>query len=361
MIKKIILLYLVWRIALFFVASQAPSFLPVFANRFPYVDLLRQSALPHFIWAFGNFDGVHYLRIAEDGYAYQFTQVFFPLYPILIRLFSPVTFGNHLAAALLISNLSFLAAIILFFKLVAKTYNDKIALWSLVFLLAFPTSFYFGAVYTEGIFFLMVVSSFYLLLKNEVLLASTIGVFASATRLVGLFLAPALALGKKTFWPLLVVPLGFISYVFYLQIEFDNPLYFLSAQSIFGQERTTREIVLLPQVIWRYLKILATTQGLAQATAAFELFMTAFAFIILAIAAKLKVKRDWLLFSFLAVLVPTLTGTFTSMPRYILVAFPIYIVLAHIKSLLLKIAITVVFLSLLFITTTFFTQGYWVA
>ena len=358
---KIILLYFAWRIGLFLVASQAPTFLPVFANRFPYVDLLRASGLPYWIWSFGNFDGVHYLRIAEDGYAYQFTQVFFPLYPILIKAGSFATFGNLLISALIISNAAFLVGLLIFYKLVKSTYNDKIATWSTIFVLAFPTSFYFGAVYTEGIFFLMVVASFYLLEKNKTLLASIIGSFASATRLVGLFLAPALSLNRRNILPLLIVPLGFLTYVSYLTIEFNNPLYFLSAQSIFGQERETTQIVFLPQVIWRYTKILTTTQGLALANAAFEFLMTAFAFVSLAIAARMKIKRDWLLFSFLAILTPTLTGTFTSMPRYVLVAFPIYIALAHIKSLHAKIALIIVFLSLLFASTIFFTQGYWVA
>lgn len=361
MTKKIILLFLVWRITLFIVASQAPTFLPVFANRFPYVDLLKESGLPYWVWSFGNFDGVHYLRIASDGYAYQFTQVFFPLYPILIKIISFATFGNLLISALLISNTAFLFGLLVFYKLVKSNYNDKIAAWSTIFLLTIPTSFYFGAVYTEGIFFLMIVASFYLLSKNKMAAASIIGSFASATRLVGLFLAPAISLGKRNLLPLLVAPLGFLAYVLYLAVEFKNPLYFLTAQSIFGQERATTQIVLLPQVIWRYIKILTTAQGLGLANAAFEFFMTAFAFVCLAIAWKIKIKREWLLFSFLAILTPTLTGTFTSMPRYILVAFPIYIVLAHIKSTGIKITLTIIFLLLLFITTALFTRGYWVA
>lgn len=360
-ILKIVLLYLAWRAALFIVAFNAPSLLPAFANRFPYVDILKDSGLPYWIWSFGNFDGVHYLRIAQDGYAYQFTQVFFPLYPIIIRFISELTTLNLLVSALLISNFTFLAALIIFFKLVRQNYNDRIAFWSTIFLLAAPTSFYFGAIYTEGIFFLMIVFSFYFLEKKKLILASIVGSFASATRLVGLFLAPALWLAKRNILPLLVVPLGLLAYVLYLKIEFNKPFYFLSAQSIFGQERATGEIILLPQVIWRYAKILATTQGLVAWGAAFELLMSIAAFVILAIAWRMKMNRDWLLFSFLAILTPTLTGTFISMPRYILVAFPIYIVLAHIKSLRIKVAITVIFLSLLFVSTVLFTRGYWVA
>src|SRR3989339_1347122 len=88
-IKKLIFLFIIWRLLLLGVAYLSPIIIPQFGARFPYFEgRLISSGLPHFIWSFGNFDGVHYLGIAQDEYAYQFTQAFFPLYPILIKLFS---------------------------------------------------------------------------------------------------------------------------------------------------------------------------------------------------------------------------------------------------------------------------------
>ena len=358
----IFLIFFVWRIFLFFTAYLARNIIPTFGNRFPYVGILEESGLPNWLWSFGNFDGVHYLRIAQDGYAYQFTQAFFPLYPILIKLVSYITLGNFLVAALLISNIAFFVGLLLFFKLIKKIYDERIAFWSTLFLLAFPTSFYFGAVYTEGIFFLMIVATFYLLEEKKILLASIIGSFTSATRLVGVFLAPALIkkMDLKALISLLIVPAGLILYMIYLKIEFNNPFYFLTAQSIWGQERSTTGIILLPQVFWRYIKILSTTSGLPLLNASFELVSTVFAIVVLILANK-KVKREWLIFSWLAVLTPTLTGTLASMPRYILIAFPIFIVLTNIKSTLIKIGIIVLFLTLQVILVSLFTRGYWVA
>src|SRR3989344_5783719 len=149
--KKICLYFLIWRLALFALAYISPSIIPNFGARFPYYqERLIGTGLPHFIWSWGNFDGVHYLGIAKDGYAHQFTQAFFPLYPILIRLLSWITNINELAACLLLSNLAFLAGLTVFYKLIKENFDQKIALWSSIFLLAFPTSFYFGAVYTES-------------------------------------------------------------------------------------------------------------------------------------------------------------------------------------------------------------------
>jgi len=355
-------LFAIWRYTLFLFAFFAKMLLPQFGARFPYVGVLEESGLPYWIWSFGNFDGVHYLRIAQDGYAYQFTQAFFPLYPILIKLVSYITLGNFLVAALLISNITFFVGLLLFYKLIKKNYDEKIAFWSCIFLLTFPTSFYFGSVYTEGVFFLMIIAAFYFIEEKKILLASIIGSFASATRLVGIFLAPSLIkkLDNKSLIPLLIIPLGLFAYMIYLKIEFNNPFYFLTAQSIWGQERSTTGIVLLPQVFWRYIKILATTSGLPLLNASFELVSSVFAIVILILANK-KVKREWLIFSWLAVLTPTLTGTLASMPRYILIAFPIFIVLTNIKSTLIKIGIIVLFLTLQVILVSLFTRGYWVA
>lgn len=362
-IAKIVILFVIWRILLFLIAFVSPTVIPQFGARFPYYhERLIASGLPHFIWSFGNFDGVHYLGIAKDGYAYQFTQVFFPLYPLLIKFVSLLTFGNLLIAGLLISNIAFFVSLVIFHKLINKYHGEKIAFWSCLFLLAFPTSFYFGAVYTEGLFFLMIILSFYLFEKNKIWLASIVGSFASSTRLTGLFLAPSLALKEdlRSFVPIFIIPLGFLAYVIYLKIEFNNPFYFLSAQTIFGQERLSGGLVLLPQVFWRYLKILITTNGLILANAIFELSSTIFALTLLLIGFK-KIKIEWLIFSLIAVLVPTLTGTLASMPRYVLVAFPIFIVLGSIKSTFLKILILAIFVMLLFVSTILFTQGYWIA
>lgn len=361
--KKLIIFFFIWRIGLFIVAAISPQIIPVFGDRFPYwQESLVSSNLPHFIWAFGNFDGVHYLRIAENGYAYQYTQAFFPVYPLLIRVVSPLTLGNHLLAGLLISNLAFFAALLIFFKLIKQTFDQKIAFWSCLFLLAFPTSFYFGAIYTEGLFFLLLIGFFYLQLKQRLLAAAILAAISSGTRLIGLFqgISVLKIRNLRSQMPLLIAPIGFVAYVLYLKIAFDNPLYFLTSQDIFGQGRSTDQIVLLPQVIYRYFKIMLTTQGLPLANALFELAATVFALSIIIFGHK-KIKREWLLFSLLAILTPTLTGTLTSMPRYILVVFPIYIILARIKSLTFKILIISIFVILQLLLTVIFAQGYWVA
>lgn len=347
---------------MFIVAFVAPNIIQEFGAKFPYYnERLVSSNLPYFIWSFGNFDGVHYLGIAKDGYAYQFTQAFFPLYPVLIKFTSTITGFNLVISALLLSNTTFLLGLLVFYKLIKENFNQKTALWACIFLLSFPTSYYFGSVYTEGLFFLLLTSSFYFLSREKILLASMLGAFASLTRLVGVFLSVSLNNIKKlSLYPLIIVPMGLITYMLYLKVKFDNSLYFLSSQSAFGQGRSTAEVVLLPQVIFRWIKQIFTTSGLTLFNSVFELTTLIFALILLTIAWK-KMNKQWIIFSILSILTPTLTGSLTSMPRYILIAFPIFVVLAQIRGDYQKVIILIVFFSLLIISSALFTRGYWIA
>src|SRR5690606_29868935 len=83
-------------------------------------------------------------------------------------------------------------------------------------------------------------------------------------------------------------------------------------------------------------------------------------FILLVFLYK-KIRLSYLIFIFFALLAPTLTGTFSSMPRYSLVLFPI---IPHFVSSLSKINLRLlftVFILLQIIYLSLFVRGYWVA
>ena len=162
---------------------------------------------------------------------------------------------------------------------------------------------------------------------------------------------------------LYIVPLGLILYMVYLQIYFGDFLYFWHAQGVFGAERSGGSIVLLPQVLWRYIKILVSIPATESVfwSSFFELFFTLFSITALATAWLKKIRTSYLLFAIPAILLPTLTGTLSSMPRYVLVAFPLFIVLGTIKNLYLKIALLLVNVVGLVYFTLLFTSGQWVA
>jgi len=110
----IILSFLIFRAADLVIVSFATKIIPCL-GRFAYIEVVRDSNLPRLISSLANFDGVYYIRIAIQGYS-QYEQAFFPLYPMLIKILSPIFANNHLLAGLVISNVSFLLGLIVFIK-----------------------------------------------------------------------------------------------------------------------------------------------------------------------------------------------------------------------------------------------------
>ena len=162
-IKTIFKYILTWQMAIIIISGLAGYFLPLQET---YIGGATQAYVENpLLYSRANFDGNHYLTIARRGYGYA-QQAFFPLYPNLIRYFSkymlPVTSG------VAISIVSFFIAIIFLVKLVKLDDSDpNIAKWTIISLLTFPTSFFLGSVYTEGLFLMLVVLSFYCARTNR--------------------------------------------------------------------------------------------------------------------------------------------------------------------------------------------------
>lgn len=390
---EIIKIFIVWRIVLFAVAFLTIFLIADFGARFPYYNTaLEPTGLPSWVWGFGNFDGVHYLRIAQDSYSAQYSQAFFPLYPLLIRIFTevniilpkdpdldtrifvdPIFFYN----GLILSNLILLIALYFFYKLVILDYKKEIGLKSIILLLAFPTAFYFGSIYTESLFLLLTVGFFYLIRKQNFIAAGVLAALASATRIFGLLLLLVFIVElyfkvknrqillkseqfTKALIGILLAPMGALLYMLYLRFEFDNPLYFLTSQPLFGAERSN-EIILLPQVLFRYIKIFLTVSptSLPFFNAFLEFSFTLIALGLLFVSFK-KIRFSYFIFTFGSLLLPTLTGTLSSMPRYSLMLFLILPFLVKFSGRHFKLVV-VLFIILQIILVGLFTRGYWVA
>lgn len=367
--------FLSWRLWLFLIAFVASFIIPNFKESFPYYSELISTNLPNFIWGFGNFDGVHYIRIAKDGYSSQYTQAFFPLYPLLINL---LTNSNFLVVGLLISNISFLLSLFILYKLYLIDYSKKISLTSIILLLGYPTSFYFGSIYTESFFLLMSVASIYFMRRKKFLYSGFFAGLASATRLFGIVLFVVLLVEIYTsiknkeikfkdhdfylaVFALLIAPAGLLLYMFFLKINFNDSLYFLSAQPFFGAERSDQPLILLPQVMFRYIKILISVpiSNLAFYNSLIELIFTLFSLILCFFGYK-KIRFSYLLFAFFCIVLPTLTGTLSSIPRYSLNLFLLFPLLAIYFSRQLKYIIPISILLQAFFLILFI-RGYWIS
>lgn len=371
---RILALFIIWRFSLFVFASVAIFFLPEFGARFPYYrEQLISSKLPDYIWGFGNFDGVHYLRIAEMGYSSQYSQAFFPLYPILIKTFSyllPFNLqANLLISGLLLANLFAVLGLFLLYKLFKLDFDERISYKSILLLIAFPTAFYLGAVYTESLFLFLTVLSFLLMRKEKFFLGAVVIGLATATRVFGVLLIPMLVyylyktkfpLYKSVVYCVLAVS-GIIIYMIYLGINFGDPIYFLNAQPAFGAERTNHQLIFLPQVLYRYLKIFITVDlKTALFLNAFLEFIFTILPLILIFLARKMIKKEYSYFSFMSLIIPTLTGTLSSMPRYSLMIFPTFPFLAKKLKKFFYLFCLLLFV-LQIILLVMYIRGYWVS
>lgn len=377
-IKKIIGLFILWKIFLVICLVVAINFIPIAqTDRYLGGGLSNYLANPYlFSWA--NFDGEHYIAIAIFGYK-GLEQAFFPVYPFLIHLFSRPDIFNINASlfsavswGLIISNLSFAASLILLFKLLRIDYSLKIIWLALILLLVFPTSFFFGAVYSESIYLLVSVASFYCTRRGSFFLATLLGILSSATRVFGVLLLPAFFLEarsqkvsfKKYFW-IYFIPVGLLAYMIYQWWLVGDPLAFYNLQTNVGEQRSSG-ITLLPQIYFRYVKILLTydfTSPLYQ-TIFFE-FVAGILFLILPIYGYFKkVRFSYLVYALFGFLITTIHGSFSSVPRYVLVFFPSFLGMALFlvsQNKITRWVIITIFAIWLAIETTLFLRGYWIA
>ena len=375
-LKKTLKIVTIWRVIVTFFAWVGIQILP-FKDSFPYRETILEPFGHPLFYSWANFDGVHYLGIASDGYWANFTQAFFPVYPWLIRVVD-LAVNNLLLSGLLFSHVSLIFALTIFYRLLRLDYNQKISKRSILLMLVFPTSFFFGSFYTESFFFLLTVCSFYFMRKKMDKTAYLFAAIASGTRLVGAFLFPALLYEqwsrltkKQQQKPLLVIRkllpasmslIGLGSYMLYLHLKFKDALFFLNAQPAFGAERSADKLILLYQVIFRYIKMLITVDptSLLYYTVSQEFLVSMLFLVLIALSLK-KVRTSYVIFGFLCYIVPTLTGTFSSMARYVLIIFPAFVYLAHIKNTRAFKVIVFISAILLAINTMLFTRGYWVA
>ena len=376
-IKFVLGTFLIWRILLFVFLFLGLAILPLQRN-FLGGEIANYQSSPWY-WAWANFDGQHYLSIAQKG-GYGFgQQAFFPLYPLLIKALGGA-FGGGLAslnlAGLIISNSAFVVALVGLYKLLRLKFTERITRFTIILLLVFPVSFYFGSVYTESLFLALVVWSFLLAKRGKWLYACILGGLAAATRVIGVLLLPVLFIElfqqsknkilDTRYLYLLLIPLGLLAYMYFLYQTYGDPLLFIRALPGFGEQRSATPI-LLPQVFYRYIFKILPSVNFSYFPAAFTTvleFLVGGGFLLLAVLSFKRLSLSYSLFLTLGYLVPTLSGSFSSLPRYSLVLFPAFVLGAIYldkASRAIKLTVVSILGVGLCIATALFVRGYWVS
>lgn len=366
-------LWLVWRIGITIVAWLSNVWLP-FTPTYPYAQEILKSPLPDFLVKHAGFDGVHYWNIVQYGYESSSSgliQAFFPVYPLILDALHSIGIPVILAGVVL-SSIAFWGVLLVFYSEVRHYFTSKVAWYSTLALTFFPTSFYFGMVYTESLFLLLVLLTLRWSRQDQWWWAAGAAAIASGTRIVGVILVPAMffqllqrevstpagitgllpsimqriiTIGtwlrgiyrlitkrRAELFAILMGSMGLVLYMSYLDHAFDDPLRFLSVQEEFGGGRS-ESLVLYPQVIWRYLKILFTAELPWQTWLSFSQEFAAGTLGLLAIVWNWRrIPWSWMVFALGAFLVPTLTGTFSSLSRYVLVCLPLFVTLGIVTT-----------------------------
>jgi hypothetical protein len=322
------------------------------------------------IWS--HWDGEHYVMLAASGYLNppeNVSPAFFPLYPLLVRSSASLLGGPPSEQALsawapLLSLLFLPFALLFVYRIALEGWGERAARGAVLTLALFPTAFFLNSAYTESLFLALSAGSLWAMrVRRDLLLACVLGGLASATRNVGVFLVVPLLLewlggggtrrgGEGGRWEVLLlalVPSGLLAYMGYLWMRFGDPLLFYSAQQGWGRQATGplatvgRAWASAAEGMGRLLdpglladpSLGSLANHLAGAVNFFNLAFFVFAVIVLILGSR-ELPLSLTLYGLLLIAPATLFGTPQSplmgTPRYVLVAFPIFISL----GLLLK-------------------------
>ncbi len=230
----------------------------------------------------------------------------------------------------------------------------------------FPTSFYFGAGYSESLALIFVVAAIWALRRHYWWLAGLAGGFLSLTRVPGVFIAPVLALSylqhcrwrwravRPAFLAVLLPPLGLALFMLFQWRRFDTPFAFLIAQKDWDNYLSP------PWVM--------PSQLLIRLRTSFDWPITLFqivvwiTFIGLTLYAAVRLPLAYGLTAVLLIVPPYLSSWFRSLPRHILIVFPCFVAMALLtEQTWIRRLLIAVMLVLLAIGTMLYVNGFWVA
>lgn len=294
--------------------------------------------------AYSTWDAQFYLLLGDKGYnPSQHANAFYPLYPELIQLVNFVT-KSSFWSGFIIANFASLVGCYLFY-LLAKKYlmTQAKARGALLYLLLFPTSFFLSLIYTEGLFLALAAGFFYALHQRKWLVASFFALLLPITRPVGIFIiVPAIVAylednlkGKsmrlqaniyplnRTLLPVITPLFGIALYFIFMQLTTGNFLEGVYEASTFISSWHVSNIfnpfLFLSTLFTPHLAIHGFLNSAIDRV--FFLFF-------IALPPYVYKKVSHVLFSYyLCTGGVAFFGSFMSYTRYLLLAFPLFIVL----------------------------------
>jgi Gpi18-like mannosyltransferase len=324
--------WLTYTLALF-VATRAILTVTGFIA-YQFIAHVKLSMPSEFLRIWNVWDSVNYIDIARYGYFIPVDRTkmanyaFFPLYPLMMRIIDTVL-GDPALSGFIISNICLLISCFFLYRLVRLDSDERTAMRSIKYLFLFPTAFILSGILTESLFLALSLACLYYAKKGSWHLAGALGFFTALTRPYGvIIILPVLYeyLRSKEFklknvkadaLYMLLIPAGISAYAAYCYYLMGDPLAFAHVQSAWGGHLANPIIELFYRLI---------TPGSTEVL--FGACFTLIALVVMLLSFK-KVDFSLWLYGLLLILIPLSTPSSAwSMARYIVLAFPLFIVFA---------------------------------
>lgn len=344
--KRLLVILAAGKAATLLVVFLAYNLLPFFTANYEvnFVDpAMREVSLAS---AFSTWDAQHYLYLSETGYhPGEMSDAFFPLFPFLIHVFTPI-FRSSLVAGLVVANAASLAGLYVLFRLVAQLHGRSAARGTLLLYLAFPTAFFFSMIYTESLYLLLTASFFYLLFNRRLGWAAVPAAILPLARPEGaLIVVPfavyygveVLGLGRRPTSEalarlrlgqlcLLGSPLlGAAAYLTVMKIATGNALEMLQAMKVYVSAHSITYI-LHPVELARALgEWPLAIHGFTNSAIDRVVFL---AFVLLLAPLFRRVHPALACYALVVGCLNVVSGTFMSYTRYVLMAYPAFMAAA---------------------------------
>lgn len=327
-ISYILKIYLFTRIGLLLVGYISLELLKGFV---PVTNVCSQPKIDmysnQFVNMWLNWDSGHYFQIAKDGYRiFPPNYGFFPFYPFLVRVLSYISHAATAISGLMISNIALLIACYFLYLLVKMDHDKDTAKKSVKYLLLMPAGFVLSGMLTESLFLCLALAAFYFAKKNQWLLVGLSGFALSLTRSNGILVALPIAVlyiaqngyslkkYKEVLW-LSLFPAGLVVYMLYCYKITHDYFAFATVQAT--------KIHNPISVIWEGFN-----------GKYFIASIISLAFLSMLIIYRRRLGLAYWLYGIIFTLMPILTGPkyLQSIPRYLVIVFPISIILAIISK-----------------------------
>ncbi len=341
--------------------SDAEWYLSIAAHGYPNTDQMEKAAAEH-----NALKGYPYHFVRGDPAApyRKYTEwdkdakyAFFPLYPLSIAALSSIL-PLHVAAFVGANAISALAFLMLY-ALTLEYFSDKsLAFRSLLLLMFYPFSVFYQAYFTEGLFLLLAVLSFYFLKKGRVGLSVLCGALLALTRPTGaVIVVPLLVLAIKQGLPApnraakraeklrrktgvqlsaidwsrsriaCLAPLGLVPYLMFNYFQTGHWNYFALAQKRWGFQGSAFLVNFLDNTVVAGSSFFSLPFLNGGHDCQVDYLAMALTLAILILSYKRLPLELWT-FSALQWFVPLLLKDLMSFSRYMSISFPLFIYLA---------------------------------